>query len=300
MTEREWERARDPGAMWAFAEPRMTARQRLLFAIGCCRRIWPLLTDPQLRNLVEIGESVADGQASRDVLEDADNEVPAPYLYVNWHGLPASFRHAYFAARAIAEFEGLRSAESAANAVETAAAANFAEFHPNHAKIRQLRDRIAAEVSKLDDYRFRGMTQASERKAEEVRQLDAAVQTAIARLQEEIAAAGREVSAREVGKEQEAQAELLRCVAGQLHRPAPDFDPAWRTDPVLGIVRQIYDSREFGNLPILADALEEAGCSDASILTHCRHRTVHARGCWILDQIRDWTLPVATSPIRTR
>ncbi len=334
MTEREWAAARDPVTMWAFAEPRMTARQRLLFAAGCCRRVWPLFTDFQLRNLVEIGEAVADGQANREALEQALNELPAPgarseaelplledrplfhaarttgivmasgyppvlsypptgFGIVNWNELPAWCRHVYHAARAVADFNGRRASDETCAAAGDAAAERFAESHPNHPKIAALRERVAAEVSKLDDYRFRGMIQATERKAEEVRQLDAAVQAAIARLNEEMAAEARTVRDREATMEREALAELLRCVAGHLHRPAPDFDPAWRTETVEGLVRRMYDTREFGAMPILADALQDAGCEDASVLTHCRHGTAHARGCWVIDQIRSWALAVA-------
>jgi hypothetical protein len=47
----------------------------------------------------------------------------------------------------------------------------------------------------------------------------------------------------------------------------------------------IYASREFSAMPILADALQEAGCEDAQVLTHCRANRPHARGCWVLDAI---------------
>lgn len=336
MTDREWAAATDPVLMWAFAENRMTARQRLLFAAGCCRRVWPLFTDFQLRNLVEIGEAVADGQANRDALEQALNELPnpgfrsrtpVPSVYeqhweavanlepgqpepvmppaigyagtggdgrgiVNWNELPGWCRNVYHAARAVADFNGMQAVVETVAAAGDAAAEAFAEAHPNHAKIRALRDRVAAEVSKLDDYRFRGMIAASEKKADEVRQLDAAVGVAVARLEAEIADAAREVRDRESAKERVAQAELLRCVAGHLHHPAPDIDPAWRTDVVVGIVRRMYDSREFGNMPVLADALEEAGCDAPAVLAHCRHGTAHARGCWVIDAVRDWALTV--------
>ena len=45
----------------------------------------------------------------------------------------------------------------------------------------------------------------------------------------------------------------------------------------------IYDDRDFDRLPILADALEEAGCTNADILAHCRQPGEHVRGCWVVD-----------------
>jgi hypothetical protein len=51
------------------------------------------------------------------------------------------------------------------------------------------------------------------------------------------------------------------------------------------MARAIYDGHRFTDLPILADALEEAGCTDAAILAHCRTGE-HVRGCWALDALR--------------
>jgi hypothetical protein len=82
-----------------------------------------------------------------------------------------------------------------------------------------------------------------------------------------------------------ADADLLREVFGNPFRPLR-IDPAWlrRNDGrVVQIAQAIYDERWFRDLPILADALEEAGCADADILAHCRNAGVHARGCWVLD-----------------
>lgn len=59
----------------------------------------------------------------------------------------------------------------------------------------------------------------------------------------------------------------------------------WRTPDVLAIARRVYDAREFSGMPVLADALQEAGCDCPHILAHCRNEPVeaHARGCWVLD-----------------
>jgi hypothetical protein len=82
----------------------------------------------------------------------------------------------------------------------------------------------------------------------------------------------------------EHQAELLRCIFGDPFRPVA-LEPAWRTDTALGLSRQMYASREFSAMPILADALQEAGCDRADILDHCRGSGPHVRGCWVVDLV---------------
>jgi hypothetical protein len=47
----------------------------------------------------------------------------------------------------------------------------------------------------------------------------------------------------------------------------------------------MYDSREFGNMPILADALQDAGCELPEVLDHCRGPGPHVRGCWVVDLV---------------
>jgi hypothetical protein len=51
------------------------------------------------------------------------------------------------------------------------------------------------------------------------------------------------------------------------------------------LAQVIYDERRFADLPILADALEEAGCTNTDILDHCRLPGEHVRGCWVVDLI---------------
>jgi hypothetical protein len=83
------------------------------------------------------------------------------------------------------------------------------------------------------------------------------------------------------------QCDLIRDIFGNPFRPST-IDPDWltwnnRTVPKLA--QTIYDGRRYDIMPILADALEEAGCSDAAILDHCRGPGPHVRGCWVVDLI---------------
>jgi hypothetical protein len=79
---------------------------------------------------------------------------------------------------------------------------------------------------------------------------------------------------------------LLRDIIGNPFRPVT-FDPSWRTPEALALARAVYDERRFEDLPVLADALEEAGCADRDILGHCRGKGEHARGCWVVDLVLD-------------
>jgi hypothetical protein len=79
-------------------------------------------------------------------------------------------------------------------------------------------------------------------------------------------------------------ANILRDLIGNPFRPVSP-DPAWRTPNVVKLAKAIYDERAFDRLPILADALEEAGCTNADILAHCRGAGPHVRGCWVVDML---------------
>jgi hypothetical protein len=77
----------------------------------------------------------------------------------------------------------------------------------------------------------------------------------------------------------------LELVGPNPFRPIA-FNPAWRTDTALSLANQMYDSRDFGAMPILADALQDAGCEDGAILQHCRDaKQPHVRGCWVVDLV---------------
>jgi hypothetical protein len=88
-----------------------------------------------------------------------------------------------------------------------------------------------------------------------------------------------------VADEQAAECSLLRDIFGNPFRPVL-IDPAiltWNSDTLRSLARAIYDECAFDRLPVLADALEEAGCTNADILNHCRQPGEHVRGCWVLD-----------------
>jgi hypothetical protein len=87
-----------------------------------------------------------------------------------------------------------------------------------------------------------------------------------------------------LGAEAAAGGCLVRDIFGNPFRSVT-FSPTWRTDTVLLLARQMYESRDFSAMPILADALQDAGCDEATVLDHCRGPGPHVRGCWVVDLV---------------
>jgi hypothetical protein len=88
--------------------------------------------------------------------------------------------------------------------------------------------------------------------------------------------------------ERREQASVLRHIMGNPFRPVtvgPSW-LSWNQGTVPRLARAIYAEQRFGDLPVLADALEEAGCDDREVLAHCREGGEHLRGCWVVDLVR--------------
>jgi hypothetical protein len=80
------------------------------------------------------------------------------------------------------------------------------------------------------------------------------------------------------------EAAIVRCIFNPFR--AVTIDPAWMAwngGTIPKLAQAIYDERRFADLPVLADALEEAGCDNADLLAHCRQPGEHVRGCWVVD-----------------
>jgi hypothetical protein len=77
---------------------------------------------------------------------------------------------------------------------------------------------------------------------------------------------------------------VLLDLYGNPFRPVT-LDPALLTSTVTALARQMYETRDFSAMPILADALQDAGCENAEILDHCRGPGPHVRGCWVVDLV---------------
>jgi hypothetical protein len=89
-------------------------------------------------------------------------------------------------------------------------------------------------------------------------------------------------------EEARAQADLLREIVGNPFRPCPPLPAAvlrWQDRLVPRLAQSTYDEQRWGQLPVLADALLDAGCEDDALLDHCRGDAEHVRGCWAVDAL---------------
>jgi hypothetical protein len=78
---------------------------------------------------------------------------------------------------------------------------------------------------------------------------------------------------------------LARSQTGEERLRVFTAKPEWRTATVVSLAQGIHSNRAWDQMPILADALQDAGCEDNNVLSHCRGPGPHARGCWVIDAI---------------
>ncbi|HEY7312362.1 MAG TPA: hypothetical protein VH643_23565 [Gemmataceae bacterium] len=85
-----------------------------------------------------------------------------------------------------------------------------------------------------------------------------------------------------------AECALIRDIFGNPCHPTTNSPTwlSWHDGLLVSMARRMYDSRDFSDMPVLADGLEEAGCANQDVLSHCRQQgDVHVRGCWVVDSL---------------
>ena len=244
MAETQWLTCPDPSPMLAFLGSRASERKLSLFTAACLRRLWPLLTDDRSRAAVETMDRSADGLACR--VERA-------------------------AARRAAHAAGRRAAAAweAARATQRAKGEGRAWGPGWWEREEALQAAAERESAAWLVWKLSG------------RELSTADGAAHA------AAFAAEAAARRGGEaaERQALAELVREVFGPSIR-SPVVEPSWlrwNDGTVPKLAKVVYADRAFNRLPLLADALEDAGCTYAGLLGHLRGPGPHVRGCWALD-----------------
>jgi hypothetical protein len=245
MGEWDWVTGNNPRVMLSFLGSQVSERKRRLFACACCHMVHHLIADDRSWHAVELAERYADGLASVGQLDAAANTANDIYL----------------------DSQDLVRTRGAQAAYRSAITTTFAE------ELWQLdlvwRDAaLALEGHALET--------SSGRRPEDTREI-------LEAWAEEWVEAGEPLGWTEPDPAAE-MARVLRCIFGNPFRPAT-LDPAWRTSTAVAIAQGIYDERAFDRLPILADALEDAGCDNNDILNHCRDTGPHARGCWVVDLV---------------
>ena len=250
MTEREWLRTKNPALLFDHLRPARTkkSRRRLhLVACGCCRLIWDHLTDSRATSAVEVAERFADGLAGAHELLEGSQAASAVMKEASPPADPEDADWMY----------GLWDPYLAAPAYS---AAYFAAS-PD-----------PTEVARAALYAGQAQTEAA---------------SPLAQATDGPARARRESAAL---AEQDAQAALLRDIFGPLPFQRVGIDPGWLTPTVVALAEAAREERQLpegtldqAHLAVLADALEEAECSNADLLGHLRSPGPHVRGCFVVD-----------------
>ena len=247
MTEHEEFFCEDPWLTLKSLSGRTSARKRGLFACACCRRVWPLLEKAN-RTAIKVAEQFSDGEASEQERDSAK--------MTGWEA-SRKFRTSPFGV------EGLI-AYSTAFAMSDAA--------PSYAAGAAL---CAAGIDCSSDV---------SQNYESIAAVCASGSTAYEAIRSGSVANKKSAWERVDQQERIAQSQLLRDIFGNLFR-SRSVEECWITPSVRSIAHFIYKGRAFDRLPILADALEEAGCTNADDLLHCRQPGEHVRGCWVIDLV---------------
>jgi hypothetical protein len=280
--------------VWWAVVPHLSDRQLTLFSCACCRRVWTLLEDHRSRQAVEIAEQFADGNASMEDLGHAQGGAMVAAQEASAADQPiaqlaaasAAWGAGSVAAAPVALWEA---EEDEAFAAETGDESPVTEEEDTNDA--QTARAIASQVA--DDALMAAGAAAGDAawyEAAENEELTPEVEGADVAWEEEgdTARAVRTLveTAEAAAKTSErlAQRNLLLDIAGPGKRiTLPASVMHWNDGCVGKMTQTIYDERTYEQMPILADALEDAGCDNADILNHCRGPGPHVRGCWVVD-----------------
>ncbi len=276
LTEEEWLASRTPYEMLYHLQQHQRVskvpggRRRLrLFGVACCRSIWEHLDDDRSRQGVEVAERFADGRARKAELAAANEKAAEAHR-------PVGQALAEIRARGESAPEELVVRKSAA-----AAAAWVAGARLTGGAFTTAVHVVASSAANVRYWQPVGGPPAPD--------LHVITDPTVSVRAELVPAVLDSPQARKLAHQKELsfQAGLVRCLFGNPFRPAAVDGAwaAWNGGTVARLARAIYEERDFGRLPVLADALEEAGCAEPAVLAHCRSGGPHARGCWVVDAL---------------
>ncbi|MCI0457932.1 MAG: hypothetical protein L0Z62_13275 [Gemmataceae bacterium] len=249
MSEQQWLKARYPSQMRKLLGRKASVRKLRLFACACVRQLAHLLPDERSRRALEVGELYADGLVDRREMAEAEGEA----------------------------MQALNAAAEFAAQIREAGWAHPANG-PDENLSWELVERRTAEAEMARAASGLASTRWQQAGMWEAARLAVFAAGLVAQAKTEAAAQSEERSR---------QCDLLRDIFGNPFRPL-SLDRrllAGSGRTLRRLAEAIYEERTFDELPILADALEEAGCTDRTILDHCRGTAEHVRGCWVVDLV---------------
>jgi hypothetical protein len=262
-------------------------RKMRLFVCACVGRCEERLPDERSREAVQVAARFADGRATVSELDAAWASATAAAQDAQLEIDASAAASERAAATAETAFKSALRAELAAeHALEVAARSwqegeggNFAEAW-SAAEAADGQHRVARAVAESAEA---NADAAAEAYHLTLRRLDAAWDAAWA-ANRRVCRAACVVDGPENGVRRE---DVIRELWGNPFRP-PVIDPSWlswNNGLVAQLAEAIYEENAFERMPLLADALLDAGCTDEQILTHCRGAATHVRGCWVLDAL---------------
>jgi hypothetical protein len=284
MTEQEWLQGTDLDLMLDYMRGKTSVRKVRLFAVACCRRIWHIFIDHKARSWIDIAERLADGLPVGDELTEA--------LRDGWY---MGFKHIDGYKTERSNNIQYHSIFAACDALEDDQAfLNGTRFRLLDLRLPKLRFLDDPDGPLLEDDPPR-IDNSHPRLLDVPLNAAWAVAHWLRRGDEDDADSGN------CEAETRHQLHLAYDIFGNPFRPVA-LDPAcrpWREGTIVHMAQSIYSERRFQDLPMLADALEEAGCTDARILAHCRGPGEHVRGCWVVDLVLGKNDPCDPTPRAT-
>ncbi|VTT96901.1 Uncharacterized protein (Fragment) OS=uncultured bacterium PE=4 SV=1 [Gemmataceae bacterium] len=247
LTEADWLAATNPHDLLHHIRETASHRKLRLFACACCSPLVDLINRSGGKAKLTAAEHYADGRISEEKYLATFQRIRPP-----GRGRIQGDIWFAFAALGWPDAEGVnRDFDEAAHDLvrSTWAPGEYAEHHTNRACLHAIHARTLVALGNADD----------DRPSDAFRgQMEAITAEC---------------------------ADLFREVFGNPFRPVA-FSPDWRTDTAVSLATAAYESRDFSTLPILADALQEAGCDADDLLAHCRDpKRAHVRGCWAVDLV---------------
>jgi hypothetical protein len=285
VTGDKWLTCIDIDEMLDYLRATASSRKLTQFSCACCRRLWHLLIDSRSRRAVEAAEKSVEGIIARGEMEAAWHESVEALDRV-WRN------HREVSVELLSHGGAAEAGMSVAEAVVRTDEETFdILYHVSHVALAT-RDAIAYSAAKAvaqvidppnhvveqtDIFDHRDNTEGPTDNQEYYRLM--ASDRILVKKQD----AGIIRSAW-VGEMQE-QCWLLREVFGNPFHPVTVDDAwlMWNGRTLVKLAQAIFEERAFERMPILADGLEEACCTDADILDHCRQPEQHVPGCWVLD-----------------